>query len=90
MWEVCESSVRVARKEYDCDAWPWIDNSGLVDEDYTEEQFLVLAEAKKQGCKILKGDKYLHVKGKFEGDWCTYRARLDLNDLCNELDLFDY
>lgn len=90
MWNIKRITYPIASKDYDCDAWPWIDNSGYGKRDFTPEEWDVIQKARKENFKILKGTKYLCVRGKWDDEFLTYRARLDLNGICTTYDLFDY
>jgi len=89
MWDLAKDSKPVARKEYKCQAWPWIDNGISFDDlDATEKE--VIEKARKEGFKILKGTRYLRVDGKWDGEFTTYRARLDLQKICDDHEIQEY
>lgn len=81
-WELDKRTTQIARKDYHCDASDWILNAGLPDEDFSAEQLASIEKAKQENWKILKGTEYLKVRGKWEGEWTTYRARPDLHQIC--------
>jgi len=89
-WTFSKVTFPVARKNYRCEASDWISNSMRYG-DLTEEDQAIWEKAKKEGCKILKGTRYKKITGKYEGEMSTYRARLDLDDLCCRYSLYpDY
>ena len=83
-WEMEVVTYPSARKEYPCEAWPWIDNAGFDARDFSEEEWGIIEKARLEKFSILKGTKYLCVRGKWEGEFYTYRARLDMQGICNE------
>lgn len=90
MDEALTTETRTAQKDYHCDAWTWINNAGFAERDLTPEQWQSIKDAKADGYKILKGQKYLYCRGMFNGEWSTYRARPELDRICHDLELFDY
>lgn len=87
-WELANHSTPVARKEYRCEAWPFIDNSGYVELDFDAEEWEVIQIAKAENFKIKKGDKYVKITGKWEGDFEVFRARADLDAICHKYELY--
>ena len=88
MWEIETVTTPVARKDYHCEASDWICNASYPDEDYDPEDLETINKARNESWKILKGQKYLKVSGKFEGEFCTFRARIDLEEVCKKYDLY--
>lgn len=89
-WDVCTETMPIAKKDYNCDAAEWICNVSLQDDLYEPEDLAIIKQAKDEGWKIKKGTKYLRISGKFKGVWCTFRARLDLNDICHKYNIYIY
>ncbi|MCV6612402.1 MAG: hypothetical protein OIF55_16695 [Amphritea sp.] len=88
-WEFATETKPVARKDYHCEASDWIDNTtGWDEEEFAEEDRETIRKARAEGCKVLKGTQYVKVTGKFEGEFSTFRARADLNDICQRYDLY--
>ncbi len=83
MWDFAQDSKPIANKEYDCQAWPWIGNV-IAWSDLSKDEKEVIEKARSEGFKILKGTKYLRVSGKWEGEFTTYCARLDLQKICDD------
>ncbi len=88
-WEVKEYSNRKAIKEYHCQAYGFINNSGLGDDDFSPEEAATIAQAAAEDYKILPGTKYVRIRGKWEGEWITFRARIDLDDICMRYRLYE-
>lgn len=89
MWELSTHTTPVARKEYDCGAWQWIDNAGLGERDFEPDELQTIKKAERERFKILKGTKYICVRGKWEGEFSTFRARADLDKICLKYDLYE-
>ena len=88
-WGYANNSTPVARKEYHCEASDWIRNGPGIDDSYfTEDEMKVIRKAKAEGWKILKGSKYFKTEGVWDGEWSTFRARVDLNQICLDHDLY--
>ena len=91
MWEVSETKTVKARKEYDCNAAHRISNSDLGEIDFEAEDWLIIQKAKAENWKIKKGDLHIFTKGKFDGEFTTVRARIDLNKICEKYEIYtDY
>ena len=86
---VLKDEQRTARKIYKCDATAWLRACGLArcDLDPDQHRALDAADADK-GC-ILRGQKYRYQRGVFEGRMCTWRARLDVQKVCQSHGLLD-
>ena len=67
----------VARKEYHCMASDWIRECGWEDGDWSTDEATAIANAKRDGWKILKGARYV-----YQTDMVTFRARVDLHAIC--------
>lgn len=87
-WEVGTHSKPKARKEHHCQASDWILNFPYT-EYFDEEEKEVFDQARREDFKILVGTKYMMFQGKWNGEFTTYRARKDLNDLCIKYEIFD-
>lgn len=88
MWDVVSITEPIARRDYDCQAWPWFDLSDEAETDLSEDDRQIIERARADNFKILKGQRYYCMRGKFNGEWGVYRAKRDMNDLCERLGLF--
>lgn len=88
-WSFCRESMPVARKEYRCDALDLIQSIGLHDFDLTDDEWADIQKAITEGGKILPGTKYRKVTGVWEGEWCIFRARLDIDEICEEHEIYE-
>ena len=87
-WDFCEVTEQKARKNYHCDASEYIEDSGYSKEDYSEDDYKIIKDAKSEGNKILKGTEYIKCTGKWDGEFSTFRARKDLNYICKEYEFY--
>lgn len=86
-WDCYEESTPIARKDYNCDASDFLcEMIGEVKFSFAELRLIV--KAKRDKWRIKKGQKYLKVKGKWDGDFCTFRARPELDDICRKHELY--
>ncbi len=89
MGRVISTTTQKANKDYNCDACYWWNKAGFgLDECESIEQMVVFETAEKEGFKILRGQKYIKQIGINDGELCVYRARIDMNDICHQLDVF--
>jgi len=87
-WDIFTDTDPVAKKDYHCDACRyWLSNMG--ENEFDGDDLLLYQAAKTDGIKIKKGTKYVKREGKWDGEWCTFRARVDMNNLCIKLDLYN-
>ena len=90
MERVFMDKIVTAKKHYRCDASEqWRRAGYTVDDCKTSEQRLMVEAAEADKWRILPGQAYRKVTGIHEGDFCTYRARVGMDAVCNDLELFD-
>ena len=87
MWDFSGETQPTARKDYHCDASEWLSN--FDDSDFDAQDLAIINLARSENNKILKGTKYIKVTGKYEGDFCTFRAKPELNAICIKYDIYD-
>lgn len=87
-WDFCTESKQVARKDYQCDAMDWICNIGYGENEYDPEDWAAIEKARSEGCKILKGQIYVKVSGKWDGEMSVFRARPEINDICRKYEIY--
>ena len=89
-WDFCTTTEQVARRDYHCQASDWIFELDLKGQ-LSFSELRSIAKAKRDKWKIKKGDRYTKTKGKFYGEFAVFRARLDLDKICINHDLYgDY
>jgi len=79
---------QVARKTYRCDACEVWRNSSYSEKDVSPDDWLIVQACEADNWKIVVGQEYLKVVYVDDGI-TTYRARLDMHNLCNRLGFFD-
>jgi len=82
-WDFCVEKIKKAAKDYNCQAYIWLVNSEI--EDLTDDEKNIIEES---SGKIRKGESYIHVSGKWEGEFMVFRSRIDLNDICKKYDVY--
>jgi len=88
---VLTDEERTARKFYDCDASYHWRNYGPPPPDVplTADELLMLEGVKADKWKILPGQRYRYVVQRDGRQLAVYRARLDMDSLCQKHDLYD-
>lgn len=89
MDRVLRRKVVTARKHHSCDACHWWQRSNYGIDDCTPTQWVVVLSAQADGWRILPTQQYLVVTGVQDGVLTTYRARLDMQHLIEELYLVE-
>ena len=87
-WDFCETTEQVANRDYHCQSSDWINESDLLGE-LSFSELRSIANAKRDKWKIKKGDRYIKTTGKFDGEFTVFRARLDLDKICINHNLYD-
>lgn len=87
---ILSDKERTARKFYDCDAsYHWRNYGPPPDVPLTADEVMVLEGAKADKWKIRPGQRYRHVVQREGQTLEVYRARLDMDALCQRHDLYD-
>ena len=79
-----------ARKTYRCDAYSLWKDVMEPTTQVSEKDYLILHEADYDKGRILPGQLYRRVVGINDGRFSVYRARIDMDRLCDAYDLYDY
>lgn len=88
MWDMQTVTTPKARKDYPCEACQWLLNDCWQEADYTPEEWQQMEQAKADGYKILSGQKYIKVSGKWEGEFAVFRARPEIDAICQKYDIY--
>jgi len=89
MDRILSDKIHTARKKYRCDASGcWIYSGYELQDCVTSDQRLHVEAAQADGWKILPGQKYRKIVRIWEGDFYTYRGRIGMDAVCNELELW--
>ena len=87
-WEFSVETQPMARQDYCCDGMEWSSNVGFGDDEYEPQDLEAINIARSEGSKILKGQRYIKVVGKWEGEFCTFRCRPEINVICQKYELY--
>ena len=86
---VFSDKVVKAKKQYRCDASDLWKDAGLTHADCsTDEQRIAIERARADGWRILPGQRYRQMTG-IDDRFFTYRARLDMDRVCFDLDMWE-
>jgi len=85
-WELSTESIPISRKIYNCQAAEFLSYGNKY--EFEQEDIKIIEDARLQDFKILKGTKYFKIKGKYDGEFSTFRARLDIHNICIKYDLY--
>ena len=89
MYTTLSHTYPVARKNYRCFACEsWLDNGYTLDDCETDEQREIVIQAKKDGWKILKGEKHIKQTGVDSGVFYTSRYKIGMDKVVRALDLY--
>lgn len=86
---VLSDQVCVARKSYPCDASRAWNRSGYARQDVLADDWSVAESARSDRYRIKPGDAYRRMTYVDDGEVRTYRARLDMDAVCQRYELFD-
>jgi hypothetical protein len=78
-----------ARKHHTCDASFAFNRAGLAKKDIDAEDWPVIERANTEGWKILPGQEYRNLTYVDGGELVTYKARLEMDAICQKYGLFD-
>lgn len=86
---ILSDKIQQAKKFYHCDACrAWLDSCyGQI--DVSADDLLTVQGAEADKWKIRAGQEYRKIVYNDGGEMMTYRARLDMDSLCNRHKLFD-
>lgn len=86
---VLSESEPIARKPHNCDACEFILSEGIDGYGYTRPELIILAKARKNNWKIIKGQKYICQNNKFGGDLYTFKAIPEVHEICLKYDMYE-
>ena len=91
MSTVLSSKILTAKKDHKCDAYNfWISEyiKDIIQELTFKEKRSVVRMRLQKG-KILTGQKYIRVVSVFDGDFCDFKADIEMDKICSRLDLYE-
>ena len=90
MERMLTDNIVQARKHYKCDACEQWNRSGYTINDCeTNDQRLIVEADIADNFKILRGQTYRKLIGIQDGSVCTYRARVGMDSVCRDLEMWD-
>lgn len=89
MWGMCTVTRPIARKSYHCDAMVWINEMNICESDVEPGDWELIQKAYNEDCKIIIGRQYIKVEGKWDGDFCVFRARPEIDEICRKYGIYD-
>lgn len=87
MNSVISETNPIARKAYECNACYYVRILGDGDVDFTITDLRKIVQARRDGWKILPGQRYNKQVQKFEGEIVTVRSRPEIMDICLRYEL---
>lgn len=87
-YEFMKESTQTARKDYFCDGCNRILESGHLSIGMNFAQYRVFARAKRLNFWIKKGERYRKIISRYEGRLVAFRVRVDIDDICEKLDVY--
>ena len=89
MITILSQSIPKARKPHSCMASEFICGAGVNGFGYSFSELRVIAKAKKNKFKIIKGQKYLRQNNICDGDIYTFKAIPEMHQICLDHDLYE-
>lgn len=87
--DIISDTTQIAAKSYPCAACEiWL-NTGYDQSDVSAGDWLIVEGAKADNWRIHKGTKYRKIVSVDNGQFSTYRLRLDMDALCQRLNLYE-
>lgn len=85
---VLRQSFPVARKEHECSACAWLLNEGFP-ERIPISEYRHIVRAKRNGYKIIKGQKYIQQINIQDGEFYIYKAIPEIHEICLKYGYYD-
>lgn len=89
MSTILSEGYRKARKDHDCNASDWLINSGMCDDEFTEDELISIESARANKWKIKKGDEYFRQGQIFDGEMITFKAIPAIDNICKKYDFYE-
>ena len=87
-WDCYTVTNPKSRQDYECQACDWIMNAGMSEEDCTPEEWKLIKIAEVEKWRIKKGATYTKCTGKWNGEFTTFRARPEIDEICQKYDIY--
>ena len=89
MIRVLSEQTPTARKEHECMASEFIYNLGINGCGYSFAELRIIAKAKRNKYKIIKGQKYIRQNNKYNGELYAFKAIPEMHEICLKHDLYE-
>ncbi len=89
MIRVLSESTPTAKKEHECMASEFILADGISGNGYSFAELRTIAKAKRNGYKVVKGQKYIRQNNVFDGEFYTFKAIPEMHEICLKHDRYE-
>lgn len=79
---------RVARKEYECGAYHWINQSCFGERDFKPDDWKKICDFLAAGGVIRAGESHIYQVGIDDGEFSVFRANKVMHGVCLDYDLY--
>lgn len=83
-----KDEFRVARKEYKCGAYHWINQSCFGERDFKPEDWTKICDFLAAGGAIHTGESHIYQVGVDGDGFSTFRANRAMHKICIDYDLY--
>ena len=83
---IIETRYQIAKKDYVCDACPWLFETELT--GFTIAEYRAMVRAKRNGYMIKKGERYLRQVSVCGGDFMVFKAIPEISKICLKYDIY--
>jgi len=88
MATVLSEKMPIAKKDHQCDACIWLSEGGLPF-GITISEMKMFIKARRDKFKIKKGMKYIKQANLFGGEFCCFKARPEIHEICLKYDIYE-
>lgn len=90
MQHILSDELVTAKRRYLCDASRhWLQSGYVAADCDTDDQRKAVLAAEADTWSILPGQKYRKCRGIYDGEFFTYRARIDMDSVTYDLDMWE-
>ena len=86
--QVLSEQTPIAKKQHTCNACEFI-NESWGDAYFTISELRLIVSARRNGYKIVKGQRYIKQNNVCDGEFYTFKAIPEMHDICLKYDLYD-
>lgn len=88
--QVLSESTPIAKKSHDCMACEFIFNNGIDGNGFTRPELRAISKARRNKCKILKGEEYIKQNNVCDGEFYMFKAIPAMHDICIKYDMYEF